>query len=118
MTEILGAVVLWALVALLLMALLADMLVGLFPLGWRRRRRVGLNTKDAAPHFTTESMEIRCPACGAVNRVPESRVREPGRCGKCKTPLATVVALPYARRVMRLLPQLRTALIVLLVTFA
>jgi thioredoxin 2 len=31
--------------------------------------------------------EIRCPACGAINRVPEARAGEPARCGKCKAPL-------------------------------
>jgi len=32
-------------------------------------------------------MNIRCGACGAINRVPESRAGERARCGKCKTPL-------------------------------
>ena len=32
--------------------------------------------------------EIRCPACGAINRVPEARAGERARCGKCKAPLA------------------------------
>ena len=36
--------------------------------------------------------EIRCPACGATNRVPEPRVGQPARCGKCRTPLATAIA--------------------------
>ena len=38
--------------------------------------------------------EIRCPACGAVNRIPPGRAGQPARCGKCKTPLAT--AAPVA----------------------
>jgi thioredoxin 2 len=29
-------------------------------------------------------LEVRCPACGAVNRVPDSRASERGRCGKCR----------------------------------
>jgi thioredoxin 2 len=33
--------------------------------------------------------EVRCPACGTVNRVPEGRAVEGGRCGKCRAPLAT-----------------------------
>ncbi|HEU4368885.1 MAG TPA: thioredoxin [Methylomirabilota bacterium] len=33
--------------------------------------------------------EIRCPACGAVNRIPLDRTGQPARCGKCKAPLAT-----------------------------
>lgn len=36
--------------------------------------------------------ELRCPACGAVNRVPEARAGQPARCGKCKAPLATTIA--------------------------
>ena len=37
----------------------------------------------------TEMLMIRCPACGAVNRVPPDRVEEGSRpvCGKCKTAL-------------------------------
>jgi thioredoxin 2 len=31
--------------------------------------------------------ELRCPACGVVNRIPEARVGEPARCGKCRAPL-------------------------------
>ncbi len=33
--------------------------------------------------------EIRCPACGAVNRVPEGRRGAPARCGRCRQPLGT-----------------------------
>ena len=33
--------------------------------------------------------EIRCPACGALNRIPADRVGVPARCGKCKTGLQT-----------------------------
>jgi thioredoxin 2 len=36
--------------------------------------------------------EIRCPACGAVNRIPDERAGAPARCGKCKTALATAAA--------------------------
>jgi thioredoxin 2 len=36
--------------------------------------------------------EIRCPACGAVNRVPDVRAGAPARCGKCRAPLATATA--------------------------
>ncbi len=28
-------------------------------------------------------MELVCPACGAVNRVPDERIREHPKCGKC-----------------------------------
>jgi thioredoxin 2 len=34
-------------------------------------------------------LEIRCPTCGAVNRIPAERAGRPARCGKCKSPLAT-----------------------------
>jgi thioredoxin 2 len=30
---------------------------------------------------------VRCPACGALNRIPEARMAERGRCGKCKADL-------------------------------
>jgi thioredoxin 2 len=36
--------------------------------------------------------EIRCQACGAVNRVPAERVGTPARCGKCKAPLVAAAA--------------------------
>jgi thioredoxin 2 len=36
--------------------------------------------------------EIRCPACGAVNRIPVERAGAPARCGKCKAALATATA--------------------------
>jgi thioredoxin len=32
--------------------------------------------------------EVRCSACGTINRVPEGRRLEGGRCGKCRAPLA------------------------------
>jgi thioredoxin 2 len=31
--------------------------------------------------------EVRCASCGAINRIPEGRRAEQGRCGKCKAPL-------------------------------
>jgi thioredoxin 2 len=37
-------------------------------------------------------LDIRCPACGAVNRIPPERAGRPARCGRCKTPIATTVA--------------------------
>ena len=33
-------------------------------------------------------MEVRCPNCGQVNRVPELAGGKKAVCGKCKTPLA------------------------------
>lgn len=41
---------------------------------------------------TLSVLEIRCPTCGAVNRIPAERAGRPARCGKCKSPLATAVA--------------------------
>jgi thioredoxin 2 len=32
-------------------------------------------------------MNIVCPACGAINRVPEARLDQNPKCGKCATPL-------------------------------
>ena len=42
--------------------------------------------------------EIRCPACGALNRIPADRVGVPARCGKCKTalPAAAPIAVTDA----------------------
>jgi thioredoxin 2 len=37
-------------------------------------------------------IELRCPACGTVNRIPETRAGMPARCGRCHRPLATTVA--------------------------
>ncbi len=54
---------------------------------------------------------LRCPACGATNRVPKEQVRA-GRqpiCGKCKTPLAKdapmVVTDATYSRVVELSPE-------------
>ena len=41
---------------------------------------------------TMSVLEIRCPHCGAVNRIPTARAGRPARCGKCRQPLATAVA--------------------------
>jgi thioredoxin 2 len=38
----------------------------------------------------TETQLIRCPSCGATNRVPPGKVGEP-ICGRCKTPLSASV---------------------------
>jgi thioredoxin 2 len=36
--------------------------------------------------------DVRCPACGTLNRVPDARAGAPARCGKCRAPLATAAA--------------------------
>ena len=36
-----------------------------------------------------ESLQIACPSCAAINRVPRARLHEGGRCGRCKNPLFT-----------------------------
>jgi thioredoxin 2 len=35
----------------------------------------------------TEMADIVCPACSAVNRVPDDRPARSAKCGKCKSPL-------------------------------
>lgn len=35
----------------------------------------------------SESLLVPCPHCNAVNRVPESKLDDGGRCGRCKQPL-------------------------------
>ncbi len=37
----------------------------------------------------TDAVIIRCPSCGAGNRIPASRVGQPAKCGKCRTVLST-----------------------------
>lgn len=32
-------------------------------------------------------MQVRCAACGAINRIPDPRPSRPARCGRCKAPL-------------------------------
>lgn len=36
---------------------------------------------------TTPTLRIACCACGAVNRVPQTRLAEGPRCGRCHAPL-------------------------------
>ena len=36
---------------------------------------------------TSPSLQLICPHCAAINRVPESRLTDAPVCGKCKTPL-------------------------------
>jgi len=36
-----------------------------------------------------KSLILACPKCGAKNRVPESRIKESPKCGKCGTALST-----------------------------
>lgn len=37
----------------------------------------------------SDSLQIVCPHCNTINRVPQSRLSEGGNCGKCKKPLIT-----------------------------
>jgi thioredoxin 2 len=37
-------------------------------------------------------IEVRCPACAAVNRIPDHRAGAPARCGRCRGPLGTSAA--------------------------
>jgi thioredoxin 2 len=54
----------------------------------------------------TEAVQIICPGCGAVNRVPATRLADGPRCGQCKAALfgARPLALDEAgfRRHLRL----------------
>ena len=36
--------------------------------------------------------EVRCPACGTLNRVPDTKLTARGRCGKCKAELPALAA--------------------------
>lgn len=36
---------------------------------------------------TSPSLQLICPHCAAINRVPESRLTDAPVCGKCKAPL-------------------------------
>ncbi|HET7650627.1 MAG TPA: thioredoxin TrxC, partial [Gammaproteobacteria bacterium] len=35
----------------------------------------------------SESLHVSCPSCGAKNRVPESRLEQQPKCGRCGEPL-------------------------------
>ncbi len=37
----------------------------------------------------TDTKQCVCPACGAVNRIPDSRLHDNPKCGKCKEPIFT-----------------------------
>ena len=39
--------------------------------------------------MVSESRHVVCPHCEAVNRIPESRLEQGPRCGKCREPLFT-----------------------------
>lgn len=35
------------------------------------------------------ALQIVCPKCDAINRVPQEKLNDHGKCGKCKAPLFT-----------------------------
>ena len=37
----------------------------------------------------SDTLQIACPHCNAINRVPESRLQDHPTCGRCKQPLFT-----------------------------
>lgn len=37
----------------------------------------------------SENLQIACPSCAAINRVPRARLNDLGRCGRCKTRVFT-----------------------------
>lgn len=45
-------------------------------------------------------MHLVCPACGAVNRVPENRLHEDPVCGKCATALMPAEPVPLSDAVL------------------
>jgi thioredoxin 2 len=64
-------------------------------------------TTSGAP--TSDTLLVRCPACGALNRVPRDRLEQgrTPRCGRCKAPLpasgapVTVTDATFAAEVER-----------------
>ncbi|MBU8544297.1 MULTISPECIES: thioredoxin TrxC [Roseomonadaceae] len=63
----------------------------------------------------TETTQILCPHCDAINRVPKARLGEAPRCGACKSPLFT--GKPVALSEDRFRRHLRLSGIPLLVDF-
>ena len=54
----------------------------------------------------SNSLHVVCPACDGINRVPQERLAQGGRCGKCKKPLfdgkpLTLTAANFARHINR-----------------
>lgn len=41
----------------------------------------------------TDSLQVVCPDCHSINRVPRARLHESPKCGRCKQPLFTGAAL-------------------------
>jgi len=41
-----------------------------------------------------ENLIVRCPHCGAKNRIPRSRAADRPICGKCRTPLPSNAGFP------------------------
>ncbi len=37
----------------------------------------------------SDAVHIACPACNAINRIPQQRLGDQPKCGKCKAPLFT-----------------------------
>lgn len=45
-------------------------------------------------------MHVVCPTCATTNRVPESRLGEAPRCGRCSTPLMATEPVPVSDEVL------------------
>lgn len=43
-----------------------------------------MSTRTPDPHAT---LQLPCPQCGALNRVPQARLHAAPRCGRCRDPL-------------------------------
>lgn len=44
----------------------------------------------------TSTYTVRCPACGAANRIPTAKEGVQGRCGACKSLLPALYSRPLA----------------------
>jgi len=42
-------------------------------------------------------MQLVCPHCAALNRIPDTRLATQAKCGKCHLPLFTAQALPVSQ---------------------
>jgi thioredoxin 2 len=50
-------------------------------------RRVGVLAARAFAHHLESEMQVVCPSCSTVNRVPDERLNDAPQCGRCARPL-------------------------------
>jgi len=60
--------------------------------------RYRLEFEEAPTHMSsmTGPLQIVCPHCGAINRLPAARLGEQPKCGQCHEPLFTATPLELA----------------------